>query len=263
MEKIIGIYSIENVINKKCYVGSSTHILLRFDQHKTLLRHQKHNNLYLQNAWNKYGESNFRFEILEKCSDALLLIAEQSWVDILGDYNITKEVIRNTPSAESKRKMSETRTAKIASGEIAKNNTKKIKKYDLQGNFIKEYETITLASIENNISSDQIRRVLQKIHKTAKGFQWKYSTDKSKITEYRGRDYTELSLKKQKAILVLDTYTGIYEEFDSYKECGEFFNKTFQTISRAMKNKRSLYKNRYLIQDLVKPCELLGGPTSV
>lgn len=259
----IGIYCIKNVLTNKCYIGSSINIGIRLSKHKSQLKHNKHFNSHLQNSWNKYGEDYFSCFILEYCKSEELLDKEQSWVDILGDYNITKEVIRNTPSKESKRKMSLTRTVKIASGEIVKNNTKKIKKYDLNGNFIKEYETITLASIENGISSDQIRRVLKKIHKTAKGFQWKYSTDESEITEYKGRDYTKLSLKKQKAILVLDTYTGIYEEFNSYRECGEFFNKTFQTISRAMKNKRNLYKNRYLIQDLLKQDELLGSPTTV
>jgi group I intron endonuclease len=259
-KKQIGIYCIKNVLTNKCYIGSSINIGIRLSKHKSQLKHNKHFNSYLQNSWNKYGEDYFSCFILEYCKSEELLDKEQSWVNILGDYNITKDVIRNIPSEESKKKMSLTRTTKIASGEIAKNNTKKIKKYDLNGTFIKEYNTITEASIENNISSDQIRRVLKKIHKTAKGFQWKYSDDEFEIQEYKGRDYTETSLKKQKSVIVLDTYTGIYEEFNSYKECGDFFNKTFQTISRALKNKRNLYKNRYLIQDLVKSCELMETP---
>lgn len=37
----------------------------RFDSHKSLLNNNKHFNTKLQNAWNKYGEDSFVFEIVE------------------------------------------------------------------------------------------------------------------------------------------------------------------------------------------------------
>lgn len=61
-----GIYQILNKINNKIYIGSSIDIISRFHQHKTALRHNKHHCLYLQNSWNKYGEENFEFLIIEK-----------------------------------------------------------------------------------------------------------------------------------------------------------------------------------------------------
>lgn len=54
-------------------------------------------------------------------------------------------------------------------------NKRKISQYDLQGNFIKEYESITLASNETNTDISKIMRTLKgKITKSNK-YIWKYS----------------------------------------------------------------------------------------
>lgn len=63
--KNCGIYEIRNLINNKVYVGQSVAIRQRLSRHKSVLRHNKHDNNHLQNAWNKYGESNFKCTILE------------------------------------------------------------------------------------------------------------------------------------------------------------------------------------------------------
>ena len=61
----IGIYGIKNKINNNVYVGKTQmNFGDRWDSHRALLRENKHFNNHLQNAWNKYGESNFEFEIL-------------------------------------------------------------------------------------------------------------------------------------------------------------------------------------------------------
>ena len=65
--KVSGIYCIENIINHKTYIGSSKNIYQRLLKHFALLRHNKHQNPHLQSAWDKYGESNFRWFVLELC----------------------------------------------------------------------------------------------------------------------------------------------------------------------------------------------------
>lgn len=75
-----GIYCIKNVLNNKIYVGQSVNIAERFREHKSHLSNNCHGNEYLQNAWNKYGENNFIFEILEKCSKEELDIKERYWI---------------------------------------------------------------------------------------------------------------------------------------------------------------------------------------
>ena len=85
---MIGIYRIKNLVNNKCYYGSSKNIEKRWKTHLNQLRNKKHINFILQNAWNKYGEQNFIFEVVEECEIEKLFETEQKYIDNCGDYNI-------------------------------------------------------------------------------------------------------------------------------------------------------------------------------
>ena len=85
-EIIAGIYSITSKHNGKVYIGSSVNIYKRWDQHKKQLKQNKHGNLYLQNHFNKYGEQDLVYSIVEIVTEItnlkeILLIAEQSYLD--------------------------------------------------------------------------------------------------------------------------------------------------------------------------------------
>ncbi len=62
-----GIYVISNTKNGKVYIGKASNFKDRWNNHKKLLRDKSHYNPYLQNAWNKYGEKAFKFQVLEYC----------------------------------------------------------------------------------------------------------------------------------------------------------------------------------------------------
>jgi len=92
--KISGIYIIQNILNKKLYVGSSVNINSRLSQHKYQLKKKIHSNQKLQNAVNKYDINNFRFSILESVKNIdSLKDKERFWIDSLNSrddgYNIT------------------------------------------------------------------------------------------------------------------------------------------------------------------------------
>src|SRR6266404_9821390 len=77
-----GIYRILNLIDNKIYIGSAYNLYMRWAQHKSNLKLNKHPSRYLQNAWNKYGENNFKFEILELILNRKSLASrEQRWID--------------------------------------------------------------------------------------------------------------------------------------------------------------------------------------
>lgn len=82
----IGIYKIENITNGKVYIGSSKQIEKRWQQHKRQLTQGNHHSVKLQRAWNKYGECNFTFSILEECDVDRILYLEQYYIDKYGSY---------------------------------------------------------------------------------------------------------------------------------------------------------------------------------
>lgn len=85
------IYQIINTINNKIYVGSAVYFANRKGEHLSELRKNTHHNKHLQNSFNKYGESNFKFSILEYASKETLIKREQYYLDFLNpDYNILK-----------------------------------------------------------------------------------------------------------------------------------------------------------------------------
>lgn len=62
-----GIYIITSTKSQNIYIGKSTNLRERWSCHKTELRGNYHHNRHLQNAWNKYGEKAFKFQVLEYC----------------------------------------------------------------------------------------------------------------------------------------------------------------------------------------------------
>lgn len=77
---ICGIYRI-SLADGRCYVGQSVDIKKRWLVHKRELRLGVHHARYLQNAWTKYGEWAFTFEVAEECDASLLTEREQWFLD--------------------------------------------------------------------------------------------------------------------------------------------------------------------------------------
>ena len=108
-----GIYKIKNLLNGKCYIGSSVAIHQRWAIHNRLLKRQKHHSILLQRAWDKCGEENFIYEILEKVEQTKLLEREQYYLDSLKpEYNILAiagSCLGVKRSDKTKQRMSRTR----------------------------------------------------------------------------------------------------------------------------------------------------------
>lgn len=74
-----GIYKITNLVNGKIYVGRASFLKKRGWEHFRTLRLGKHHNEYLQKSFNKYGEINFIFEVIEYCEVEELIAREDYW----------------------------------------------------------------------------------------------------------------------------------------------------------------------------------------
>jgi len=111
-----GIYQIRNKINKKIYIGSAINIARRWNEHIFRLGKQKHGNPHLQSVWDKYGQDNFEFTVLEECEKENLIEREQYYLDILKPkYNICRKAY----SCLGVKRTEETR-AKMSAARIGK-----------------------------------------------------------------------------------------------------------------------------------------------
>lgn len=175
-----GIYCIENTKNKKVYIGSSKNIYQRLLKHFALLRHNKHQNGHLQNAWNKYGEDVFRWYVLEFCSEDKLTETEQLCIDLFGaEYNITRIVERNILSEESRIKQGNTRRRLHQEGKLEWNfNPVPLYVYDLDGNFLFMNPLgVKDTASKLGISASSICRVTNGTYNQCKGYRFSYKLE--------------------------------------------------------------------------------------
>lgn len=159
------IYCIKQVSTNKMYIGLTTDYIRRKKEHIYELRHNKHYNQHLQNAWNRYGALDFNFEILQEVLGTqedlkqaeIRLIDELGTVDASKGFNMSK------------------------GGDTAK--WRAVKQYTKQGVFVKEYATMSLAAAELGKLSTPIWKALNEKIPTAHGYQWRYSDSISEVRQ--------------------------------------------------------------------------------
>lgn len=90
MTEAVGyVYAIENAVNGRRYIGSTTNYKSRWHTHKSTLRRGKHHSFILQKAWDKYGEDAFTFKLLLICPKDMRIEYEERLMP-LQDYNVMR-----------------------------------------------------------------------------------------------------------------------------------------------------------------------------
>ena len=84
-----GIYMIENLVDHKKYIGQTINYNRRLYLHLHYLRNGIHVNKHLQRAWDKYGESNFRFNLFHDLTTELEGLSSEEEKKLLDDYEIS------------------------------------------------------------------------------------------------------------------------------------------------------------------------------
>ena len=102
-----GIYIITNIVNGNRYIGSSNDLYERLYNHLRDLKNNNHHNIYLQNSWNKYGDENFEYGILEYCKEDKRLESEKFYVDVINpEFNLNgvsgESILNHSESTKNK-----------------------------------------------------------------------------------------------------------------------------------------------------------------
>lgn len=247
-----GIYLIRCIISNNFYIGSSKNIYQRLHKHRTFLKRNNHQNCILQNAVNKNGLDNFKVEILEFCSSLDLIEREQYYINTLNPkYNITKNVIRNNLSEDSRKKIS-LKLKQLYKEGLPLQNNKKIYCFDWKGNFLKEFESMRSCSKILKVSETSISRVL-----------------KGEIPRIRDFIFSETSYTDKKLFkryVLIDLLKKEYAEFDTLKGAAKFIGMEHRRKPlEAPYTTGKIYLNRYKIvsSSCIKLGELLEGLEAV
>jgi len=224
--KTMGIYKIINVINNKFYIGSAVNFSRRKARHFSELRHNKHNNSKLQNAWNKYGEQAFVFTPVEEVSDKkLLLEVENKWLKehVGKDYCYNIGVDATAPMLGMSGEASPTWGYKHTPEAIA---------------------TITSSSMGRKQGSETIR--LKTAHLIGKprptAVRAKISATLSgKGNYWYGKKRPEFAVKVSKSIFVMPD--GIL--FPSISVARQYYGLKPSTINRALKSGKPITRGKF------------------
>ena len=225
---MIGIYTITCKGDNKVYVGQSQNINIRFNMHKSHLRHQKHRNSYLQRAWNKYGEANFVFEVKELCSIDELNEKEVYWIKKL-QANHRDKGFNLTDGGDGVRGYKHTEKDKVFLSEYwtgrqtGENNTRSVLKDDdvkeiirLLLNHVSMYKIAKMF----NISKANVQMIKEK--KT-----WAHLTQDIVFTpKPKTSKYKNISYSKSKNIYIAEfNYKGIRHLVGKFKDEEEAYAK--------------------------------------
>ena len=202
-EEVGIIYGWYNTKSEKWYIGQTIRPEGRFKRHIDYAINKK-DNCKFHRALRKYGLENWVYCVLEdNILRANLNMREMYWVEefdsFYNGYNLTaggghtifseevKEKLKGKHlSEETRKKLSESHKGKRMSEETRKrmseshkgkpsNKSKKVSKYDLTGNYIQTYNSITDA-VKENPKCTSISGVCKGKFKQSGGFIWKYAS---------------------------------------------------------------------------------------
>jgi predicted GIY-YIG superfamily endonuclease len=239
----IGIYKITNP-KGKIYIGQSIDIERRFKEYKKLTC-KKQPKLY--NSLQKYGVENHKFHIIEECFIEQLNEKETYWkkyylIQFKEDWNniLFCNLYDNGGgplSKETKLKMSISASGKPKNHghKISITKMKKVFQYDLNCNFIREFNSVKEAAEYLGVGHGTIISNCcnkSKKNKTAYGYIWKWKDDKSDFSWNIERS------SKNIKIFQYDLLGNFIKEYSSVYEASTFLNLDKGTISLCINKKR-------------------------
>lgn len=219
------IYKIINLESNKYYLGSTKEIKKRTLRHFNELRKNKHHCIHLQRAFNKYGENNFKLEVILECDNykerEQELLNSISFDDL---YNVSKsasggDLISNHPNKEN--------IIALAIKNL-KNAPRPARYRDLNPNW-KGGKTFCKCGNRKENTAKTCISCQNRSGENNSFFNKKHSEETKKIlSELRKGKYNGNQEKKVIA-------NG--EEFKSLSECAKFFKVVPATILNRIKSK--------------------------
>ena len=264
--KFSGIYGIRNIVNGKIYVGQSYNIHKRWIEHRYSFKNNIHHNQKFQNAWNKYGEDNFYFFVIEKCEQDIINEREIFWIDYYNSANRDYGYNLSTGGENSSE-------GSVWSDEMRDNasklrSPKKVVQVDIYGNIIKIWRSISYASRELKLSNACIKRCCEHNGIHCGNYLWFYEEDEL----IYDKDYIKNHVLSNSSyfnipILQYDLDGNFIMKFSSFNEIQSTLHITNLGDIRRCCNHQSYCSNNFIwvfeldnfeiTEDFILKCKLL------
>jgi group I intron endonuclease len=200
-----GIYRIS--CNEHSYIGSSINIYYRLKRHISDLLRNKHANKYMQNAFNKYGKDSFEFEVIEECSKTVLIKNEAYYIkSMTPNLNFIQDPVVVIHSNETLLKISTTLKEAYASKRIKNPISRTVHQYNINGFYLKTYESCAEAEKQLNLPKGKVSKVASGKAFSCKNYRWSYES-KDKLEE------SSIKPDKTKKVYVFDKNNNLVQEW--------------------------------------------------
>jgi group I intron endonuclease len=189
MYKITGVYKVFNTLDGHCYIGSAVNVQTRINEHFRNLRHNRHGNIYLQAAYNKYGEV-FDVELLAECTPGMLLFVEEYFFKCYNKgqkYNILDHAGNNLGYKHTEQSLEKIRQANTGK-HLTEETKEKLRQAHLGQSTgfqpghnctTEAKEKIRLANTGRKLSVESLEKMRQSLigNKNCQGHHWKLSKE--------------------------------------------------------------------------------------
>lgn len=245
---IWGIYSITNSFNNKKYFGLSTNIKRRWADHKNSLRKNKHENILLQNAWNKYGENCFKFEIIHIMEDKI--IGELSNLEkyYINKYNTTnREFGYNLCSGGEINIMN-----KESIDKRVDSRSKRVVQFSENGEFIQLYlNAREVCRIYTEIKDPSaIYQACKGVNKSSFGYIWRFAEKNEYLKNelFTKNDFP--LLVKYRAVVCFDLNGNFVDKFENCFNAQSKYNSSGDNIRACcVGNNKTAYGYIWMYED--------------
>jgi group I intron endonuclease len=156
-----GVYRILNMLDGKCYVGSTYDLKAREKVHFSCLRRNCHSVIKLQRAVNKHGLTNFKFEILEVVeSKDELMFQENKWIGELNSIHFGYNINWAAPLPDD---ITRFKISNSESGKVVSDETRKKISATMKGKPKSEQhrKNLSKAGYGRKISQDQVTKMIE------------------------------------------------------------------------------------------------------
>lgn len=222
-----GIYRIS--CNKHSYIGSSINIYYRLKRHISDLLKNKHANKYMQNAFNKYGKDSFNFEVIEECSKTVLINTEAAYIESMSpDLNFIQNPVAVIHSNETLLKISTTLKEAYASKRIKNPISKTVHQYNINGFYLKSYESCAEAEKQLNIPKGKVSKVASRKGFSCGNYRWSYEK-KVKLEK------SSILYKGNKVVYTFNQNNVLVQEWQSINDLCKSLNLSHSAMSIRIK----------------------------